>query len=121
MRFMGATFDPSALYRFLHIRRMLAGEGLTTARISARVAELEAAPCRQPCQDRAGQAELLDPPSGPARFLALRHAKAAEWQAALLAQDCVTDVRGDVLRIGLGLYHDEDDLARFVGRARNLR
>ena len=42
MRFMGATFDPSALYRFNAVRRMLAENGLTTARISARVAALHA-------------------------------------------------------------------------------
>ena len=64
--------------------------------------------------------ELLDPPHGPARFLALRHERAAEWQKALLARDCITDVRGDVLRIGLGLYHDDDDLDRFAQLARNL-
>jgi selenocysteine lyase/cysteine desulfurase len=120
MRFMGATFDPSALYRFLHIRRMLAAEGLTTARISERVTAL-----KQRLADNLGDtplavAELLDPPTGPARFLALRHHKAAEWQAGLLARDCITDVRGDVLRIGLGLYHDEDDLERFAELARGL-
>ena len=42
MRFMGATFDPSALYRFNHVRRMLADEGLDTPRISAHVAALQA-------------------------------------------------------------------------------
>ncbi len=120
MRFMGATFDPSALYRFLHIRRMLAAEGLTTARISDRVTAL-----KQRLADNLGdtslaEAELLDPPTGPARFLALHHHKAAEWQAGLLARDCITDVRGDVLRIGLGLYHDEDDLERFAELARGL-
>lgn len=113
MRFMGATFDPSALYRFLHVRRMLAAEGLTTARISALVAELKQQLWTALAGTPLGQAELLDSPTGPARFLALRHAKAAEWQAALLAHDCITDVRGDVLRIGLGLYHDSEDLDRF--------
>ena len=33
MRFMGATFDPSALYRFNHVRRMLAENGLDTPAI----------------------------------------------------------------------------------------
>ena len=42
MRFMGATFDPSALYRFNAVRRMLDEQELTTARISAHVAELQA-------------------------------------------------------------------------------
>jgi selenocysteine lyase/cysteine desulfurase len=120
MRFMGATFDPSALYRFLHVRRMLTAEGLTTARISARVKGLK----HQLAEGLAGtvleEAELLDPPSGPARFLALRHPSAAAWQAELMARDCITDVRGDVLRIGLGLHHDEEDVERFTALATEL-
>ena len=120
MRFMGATFDPSALYRFLHIRRMLASEGLTTARISERVRGLKQRLADNLAGTPLAAADLLDPPSGPARFLALRHPKAADWQQALSAQDCVTDVRGDVLRIGLGLYHDEADLERFADLAADL-
>ncbi|NJC04789.1 selenocysteine lyase/cysteine desulfurase [Sphingomonas kaistensis] len=120
MRFMGATFDPSALYRFLHIRRMLAGEGLSTARISAHVDALKQRLAAGLAGTVLDTAELLDPPSGPARFLALRHARAPEWQAALLAQDCITDVRGDVLRIGLGLYHDDEDVDRVVALAKTL-
>ena len=41
MRFMGATFDSSGLYRFNAVQRMLAGNGLATARISAHVARLQ--------------------------------------------------------------------------------
>jgi selenocysteine lyase/cysteine desulfurase len=120
MRFMGATFDPSSLYRFLHVRRMLAGEGLTTARIGDHVTGLKQTLWAGLAETRLGQAELLDPPSGPARFLALRHPMASEWQTALLAMDCNTDVRGDVLRIGLGLYHDEADVDRLVQIVRSL-
>jgi selenocysteine lyase/cysteine desulfurase len=120
MRFMGATFDPSALYRFLHIRRMLAGEGLITGRISKRVQDLKQRLADNLAGTALAAADLLDPPSGPARFLALRHPKAAEWQQALLTQDCVTDVRGDVLRIGLGLYHDDADVKRFAELAAGL-
>ena len=114
MRFMGATFDPSVLYRFLHIRRMLAGEGLTTARISERVRGLKQRLADGLAGTPLAAAELLDPPTGSARFLALRHPQAATWQQALLKKECVTDVRGDVLRIGLGLYHDEADVERFA-------
>ncbi|UUR07233.1 aminotransferase class V-fold PLP-dependent enzyme [Sphingomonas glaciei] len=120
MRFMGATFDPSALYRFLHTRRMLAAEGLTTALISERVSGLKQRLADGLADTPLAAAELLDSPTGPARFLALRHPKAAEWQGALMAQDCVTDVRGDVLRIGLGLYHDDADLKRFAELAAGL-
>src|SRR5207248_3572483 len=40
-RFLGATFDPSPLYRFTDVRRMLADNGLTTSRISAHVETLQ--------------------------------------------------------------------------------
>ncbi|HYI42323.1 MAG TPA: aminotransferase class V-fold PLP-dependent enzyme, partial [Sphingomicrobium sp.] len=40
-RFMGATFDPSALYRFNAVRRMLDREGLSTASVSKHVAGLQ--------------------------------------------------------------------------------
>lgn len=112
MRFMGATFDPSGLYRFVAVRDMLADEGLTTARISAHVAGLRGDLLARIADTPLAGAELLNPPGhGPqARFLAFRSADAADWQAKLLEQDVVTDVRGDVLRIGLGLYHDARDM-----------
>ena len=122
MRFMGATFDPSALYRFNAVRRMLADEGLTTALISAPVAGLQ-----QRLLDAVGgtalrDARVLNPlDGGPhARFLAFRSPRAADWKAQLEAQGCITDVRGEVLRIGLGLYHDAADIDRFAQLARAL-
>ena len=122
MRFMGATFDPSALYRWNAVRRMLADEGLDTATISARVATLQAQLLAAIASTPLGEAELLNPlDGGPhARFLAFRHPRAAQWQAALAARDCITDVRGDVLRIGLGLYHDPGDIDAFAGLAEAL-
>jgi selenocysteine lyase/cysteine desulfurase len=70
-----------------------------------------------------GNAELLNPlDGGPhARFLALRSANAERWCSELMDRDCITDVRGDVLRIGLGLYHDERDVDAFADLARSLR
>lgn len=122
MRFMGATFDPSALYRFVHVRRALAAEGLTTTRISAHVAQLQTQLVEAIAGSPLADAELLNPlgPGAHARFLAFRHPDASRWQKALLDRDCVTDVRGDVLRIGLGLYHDEEDVARFAEVAGTL-
>ena len=115
-RFLGATFDPSALYRFTAVRRMLATNGLTTARISAHVEGLQ----RQlldaiPATALSG-AELLNPLDGKphARFLAFRSAHAQRWHAELSARNTITDVRGNVLRIGFGIYQDESDVRRLV-------
>ena len=119
MRFMGATFDPSALYRFNAVRRMLWENGLTTARIHAHVSRLQEHLLDAIEGSRFWDAERLNRP-GDARFLALRTPQAQRWSDELMARNCVTDVRGDVLRIGLALYHDEDDIHAFARMAGDL-
>lgn len=121
MRFMGSTFDPSGLYRFVAVRDMLADEGLTTAAINAHVAPLREQLLASLADTRLAHAELLNPGTDPrARFLALRSPQAAAWKAALMEQDIITDVRGDVFRIGFGLYHDARDVDRLVAALRDL-
>lgn len=116
MRFMGATFDPSALYRFTHVRRMLSDNGLTTARISGHCAALQQQLLGGLDRTPLALAELLNPiDGGPhARFLAFRNARAQAWHEQLKAQNIITDVRGDVLRIGFGIYQDEADVERLI-------
>jgi selenocysteine lyase/cysteine desulfurase len=116
-RFLGATFDPSGLYRFNAVRRMLEAEGLTTGRISAHVALLQQQLLAGLEGTPLADAELLNPltPGQPhARFLAFRSPRAQSWHEALKAANCITDVRGDVLRIGFGIYQDAADVDRLV-------
>ena len=115
-RFLGATFDPSGLYRFCFVQRMLKEQGLTTAAISAHVAKLQARLLEAIDGAPLGGAELLNPSDGQphARFLAFRSGNAQRWYSELLAANCITDVRGDVLRIGCGIYQDEADIDRLV-------
>lgn len=122
-RFLGATYDATGLYRFNAVRAMLATEGLTTDAITARCASLRQSMIEAIRNGDAGvlaEAELLEPNAhGPnARFIALRHAKATEWKAVLMASDLITDARDDVLRIGFGLYQDKDDVAAFCAGAK---
>ncbi len=119
MRFMGATFDPSALYRFNAVRRMLWENGLTTARISAHVSRLQEHLLDALKGSGLAQAEILNAP-GDARFLAFRTPDAQRWSDELMARNCITDVRGDVLRVGLALYHDEEDIDAFAKMAGEL-
>ena len=123
MRFMGATFDPSALYRFNAIRRMLAREGLTTAAVTAHCAALQKQALEAFERTALGQSELLNPPDGDphARFLAFRSPNAGAWQRQLVSEGCITDVRGDVLRIGFGFYQDAEDVAALARLASDLR
>lgn len=121
-RFLGATYDATGLYRFNAVQEMLAREALDTAAITARVATLRASLTHALARGDAGvlaEAELLTPNAkGPqARFVALRHPKAGVWKAKLMAHDIVTDARDDVLRVGLGLYHDEADIPALCAAA----
>ncbi|MFZ5748351.1 MAG: aminotransferase class V-fold PLP-dependent enzyme [Pseudomonadota bacterium] len=122
-RYLGATFDPSGLYRFTAVRDMLRGEELTTATISAHAARLRDRVLAALPVTPLGQAVLLNPPGdGPqARFLALRHPGAAAWKKQLEAMDVVVDVRGDVLRIGFGLYQDDRDVDTLIDCLKALR
>lgn len=121
MRFMGSTFDPSGLYRFVAVRDMLAAEGLTTATVNAGIAPLREQLLTGLAATPLAGAQLLNPGGDPrARFLAFRSPHASAWKAALEAQDIVTDVRADVLRIGFGLYHDERDVRRLLAALADL-
>jgi selenocysteine lyase/cysteine desulfurase len=121
-RFLGATFDPSGLYRFNAVQRMLKAEGLDTPLISAHVAALQTQLLGAIAGTPLGRAELLNPPvqQERARFLSFRSPDAQRWCAQLRQENCITDVRGDVLRIGLGLYHDPADVDRFAELAAKL-
>jgi selenocysteine lyase/cysteine desulfurase len=122
-RFMGATFDPSGLYRFNAVQRMLQSQRLTTLRISHHVHALQLRLIGNLAGSPLGEAELLNPPDPEkpgARFLAFRDPRAAGWSQALASRNCITDVRGDVLRVGLGLYHGPEDVDRFAELARSL-
>jgi selenocysteine lyase/cysteine desulfurase len=117
-RFLGATYDPTPLYRFNAVCAMLTAEGLDKAEITQRVATLRGmleSAIESGDAGRLREAELLRPNAeGPnARFIALRHRDAVRWKATLMSANIITDARDDVLRIGLGLYHEPADVPVF--------
>jgi selenocysteine lyase/cysteine desulfurase len=117
-RFLGATFDPSGLYRLRAALDWLAAEGLTAEAIHDRAHGLqrrfvEALGRLNLAALSPGQ--LLVPLSEPNRgnFLTFRTA-AGEIYRLLLEAKVITDHRGDRLRFGFGIYHDEEDVDRLV-------
>jgi selenocysteine lyase/cysteine desulfurase len=112
-RFLGSTFDPSGLYRFCAIRSMLEIESLKTEVISAHVTRLQQqflSAVHMP--DMHLLNSMTDQPH--ARFLAFKGARAVQLHAELARRQVVTDVRGDVLRFGFGLYQDPDDVDKLT-------
>jgi selenocysteine lyase/cysteine desulfurase len=121
-RYLGATFDPSALYRFNAVQTMLKREGLTTQTVNAHVGALMLRLMDQIKGTPLGKARLIngDIRQPRARFLALESSSASTWQAELARLGVVTDSRGDVLRIGLAIYHDPEDVDLFCQIASTL-
>lgn len=65
--------------------------------------------------------KLIEPdPARRGRFLAFRTPKAPAIDEGLKARRVIVDHRGDILRIGFGLYQVESDLDRLVGALASL-
>ena len=120
MRFMGATYDPTGLYRLNAVMEFLHAQKLTPARIHARVAALQEVflDALAKLSLPALNVEQLIPGRGQPRgnFLTFRTPRAGELHARLKASKVITDYREDRLRIGFGVYHDEGDIAELVQR-----
>jgi selenocysteine lyase/cysteine desulfurase len=114
-RFLGATFDVSALYRFNAVQDWLAREGWSAQKMLAHVRGIEEAFLDTSRAPDVSRATLVVPDAARrGRFLAFRTAQAGDIVERLAAQDIVADHRGDRLRIGFGIYHGEDDARRLA-------
>jgi selenocysteine lyase/cysteine desulfurase len=116
-RFLGATFDVSALYRFNAVQDWLQRENLSVAMMLEQVRSIERAFLHELDRSPApiSSRDLLVPDEAQrGRFLAFRTSKAAEITAQLAAQNIIVDYRGDRLRIGVGIYHSDDDAVRLA-------
>lgn len=118
-RFLGATFDPVGLYRLRAVLHWLQDLGVSVADIHAHAHALQTLfiELLAPLRLKAPRPEQLVVPLTEARrgnFLTFRTPRAAEIRAALVERQVTVDVRGDRLRVGFGLYHDEDDVARLA-------
>jgi selenocysteine lyase/cysteine desulfurase len=112
-RLLGATFDPTGLYRLNAVQRWLDGLGLTVADIHAHVGALQVRFLAS-----GPHPELLPGASAEERghFLTFRLPDAAAVHAALHATGVIADYRDDRLRIGFGLYHGDDDVDELTRR-----
>jgi selenocysteine lyase/cysteine desulfurase len=115
-RFLGATFDPSGLYRLAAVFDWTEAIGLTVPAIHAHVMELEALFLKEiagvaPLQ----QARLVTPvPRG--HFLTFETEAAPAMHKRLAAANIVTDLRHDRIRFGFGCYHVRQEIPPAVER-----
>jgi selenocysteine lyase/cysteine desulfurase len=120
MRFFGATFDASGLYRFNAVMRWLAELGIGFGEIHAHVRTLQEQFLTAVEQQRVNALPLdrLVPPSGVARgnFLTFALPWAEQAQTALIASRISVDRRADRLRLGFGIYHSAGFIEQLMTR-----
>jgi selenocysteine lyase/cysteine desulfurase len=118
-RFLGATFDPSALHRLAAVFEWMDRIGLDVDAIHAHVLNLQAqfmqavdAAKIEPLR----KAKLVSPTATTERghFLCYETPEAAAIHARLAGAGIVTDLRGTRIRFGFGCYHTEADIEHAV-------
>jgi len=120
MRFFGATFDASGLYRLNAALGLLAQERVDAARIRAHVGALQEqflAGLRSHNIDALPENALIPPP-GMARgsFLTFDLETAEAIEKLLEAHHIGVDRRGNRLRLGFGVYHDAAFIDKLLAR-----
>ena len=117
-RFLGATFDPSAIYRMVAVQDWVQSIGADVGAIRAHVETLQ----QRFLDQRRGSGALagaeLMPPAGSPRgnFLVFRDRGAPQLHDRLLAASVLVDCRDDRLRVGFGLHQDAADVDEFFRR-----
>ncbi|WP_046863704.1 aminotransferase class V-fold PLP-dependent enzyme [Microvirga massiliensis] len=120
-RFLGATFDPSGLYRLRSVIHWMEENTITVERIHEHVVAIQnvfLATVQGGFAPQLSRARLVTPLGARdrAHFLAFQMPDAQELHDRLLALRIVTDVRGDRIRFGFGCYHRPSDVERAVER-----
>jgi selenocysteine lyase/cysteine desulfurase len=122
MRFWGATFDASGLYRLNAVMRWLAGLGIGPREIHAHAHALEERLLAGLAEAKLARLPVgaLTPPAGMPRgnFLTFDLDDAAEVERRLAAAGVIVDRRGRRLRLGFGVYHDAAFVDALLARMR---
>ena len=111
-RFLGATFDPSGLYRLAAVLDWTDEIGLSIPAINAHASALAALFLKEiagvaPLQ----QARLVTPAAPRGHFLTFETDAAEAIYRRLAAASIITDVRRNRIRFGFGCYHTADEIA----------
>ena len=120
-RFWGSTFDPSGLYRWNAVTEWRRSLNLTVEKSDAHVRALQTRFLKRLAEKARGpfktEALISDDLSRLGHFLTFRLPDAPALSKRLSAENGVlTDARGDRLRFGFGLYHDEADVDALFSR-----
>jgi kynureninase len=111
-RFAGATFDPTGIYRMNAVLDWLASMGVDPGSIHRHVVEMQTRFLDHLTRMPGSLLPARSTPRG--NFLTFRSDRAETYYRVLHEQNVVTDHRGDRLRFGFGIYHNEHDVDRLI-------
>jgi selenocysteine lyase/cysteine desulfurase len=119
---MGATFDPSGMYRLRAALGWFEAERLTSAMVRDHAHALQARFVSGIEGAGLDASALVVPLDEPRRgnFLTFDLADAEAWQERLAAAGIVTDRRATRLRFGFGIYQTADEVDALLDRLRRL-
>ncbi|MFI5345694.1 MAG: aminotransferase class V-fold PLP-dependent enzyme [Elusimicrobiota bacterium] len=120
-RFWGSTFDPSGLYRWNAVTDWRRSLNMTVEKSDAHVRGLQSHFLKRLAVKPRGpfktEALISTDLSRLGHFLTFRLSDASALSKKLAADHGVlTDARGDRLRFGFGLYHDQTDIDALFSR-----
>ena len=121
-RFLGATFDPTAWYRFNAAQKLLQARKVSVSDIHAHARTLQKRFVAGLGSQSPLRAEQLIPGPGTPRgnFLTFRTATAPTLHQQLMDQHVITDFRDDRLRFGFGVYHGPDEVDALLERLHQI-
>lgn len=126
MAFMGATQDPSGLYRFNASWNLFTQENLNVLKIHHRIKDLQELFLAELPAGFTEQHELtglytdLTWHGHFLTFEARTEEAGKKLQDALRQEQILIDRRGTRLRFGFGMYHDAEDIKTLSGRLKKL-
>jgi selenocysteine lyase/cysteine desulfurase len=116
-RFYGATFDPSGVYRLRAVLSWIEEIGLTPADVHIHAGNLK----QRLVTSGTLPGDLVVPADlATGNFLTLETSAASSLYTELHRRNVIVDYRGNRLRIGLGVYQDEDDVDRLISILRGI-
>lgn len=117
-RFWGSTFDPSGLYRFNAVMDLFSSKKITIEKIHSHVQKIQQSFLKKLKKINLTQEQLISSNlNHHGHFLTFQfdsNEAAKDFQIKLEQRKISTDLRGNRLRFGFGMYHDLSDLGAFL-------
>jgi len=124
MRFWGATFDPSGLYRMNSVLQKLASENIGIHDIHNHVVNLQSYFLKKLGMLESSMLNedmlVIHDQNNRGHFLTFETKDASALQHSMEQQNIITDHRGHRLRFGFGIYQDNDMIDELMKRLSNI-